>query len=351
MNSRHLPISILCACAVFLCLFTAPAVSQESGGPIVIIEEKWSMKWDRFKRRLFVDASIQNVSSNRLSGVRVALELFSDTGALVKTITWNKPRISPSSRASMKMRDAGVAPFNRYRITITGRAGREDFNQLFEGTYLPDKPGAIPTVPRETVRAIGMADVRVIGSREELIKVSKREEAMKISGTVQNLGDTPASNIEIVVNLMDDGKLVRQERCRISKETLEAGQSSSFTSILRRLPRYDKVVYKVKFKSVMSAAVNRKFEEVKPFDVEAPPLMLKNCVINPRNGLFKGTLINGGKKDVTGVVITIDIQKDGTKKLFKIQPGGTIGPGEKLLLTKATLPGYDGFSVNIEFGN
>ena len=319
-----------------------PAADVESPGPMAI--KKWSIRWDRFKRKVIIDATFSNTSVKRVSRLSVVLEFFSDKGKLAKRSSpWRKYGVGGKAATRMNLRTY-CPPFSRYRVKVTGTA-KEPFEQLFEGKYWPDKPGDTPDIPQPVVYAKGTADVRVMGSRAEYRKVSKRREAMRISGMVQNMGDKPAKNVVVTITMIAKEKAVWTKDIAVKSTKLEPGATAPFSVIVKRLPHHTSITYHVDFDD--PTKTTEEALTIEKFDVEAGPLIIKDCFIDPKTGLFTGTLINKSRETVTDTVVNISIEKAGVTTTYKIKPGGPIKPGDNLPLIKATMPGLDSFGVNV----
>jgi hypothetical protein len=356
------------AIAAALCFPLAADGKEPPPGPVKII--KWSMRWDRFGKKGIVEATFKNNSPKRVSKVNVDIEFLDDNGKVAKKTSWYASTIYSFGTGKMKRTLFNCPIFQRYRIRLKGVQEEKDVEQYFEGRYWPDKPGDDPELPKPIVLAKGAADVRVIASREELKKRGRRKESLKITGTVQNLGDCPAENIEVVIKLILEEttkakgkkrgkvkekpekekkkKTAKEIRCRVPTSRLEPNRTASFSTFLKQLPDYTTYDYEVEFDSV-GGPVAEAETEVKPFELQAGPLVLKDCTLAKKDGLFKGTLINQGKKGVTDVIVSIKIEKKGKNATHEIKPGGVISPGAQVSLIKATTPGYEKFSVDVQF--
>ena len=312
-------------------------------GPMTI--SKWSIRWDRFKKRIIIDATFSNTSVKRVSDFRVTLEFFDDIGKLAKkSPPWRKSYLSGRAETRMKLR-MGCPYFQMYRVRLSGKA-EGAFQQIFEGKYWPDKPGDMPAMPEPVVFARGMADVRVTGSRTEYLKMKKGRESLKISGTVRNMGDQPAEHVVVTITLLDEKKSVWTRDIAIKAPKLAPRATAPFSVIVKRMPHYTKVTCNVDFDSVETTG---KFRTIGKFDIEARPLIIKDCIIDSKTGLFTGTLMNKGKKIVTGIVVNISVEKAGATTIYKIKPAGDVKPGDSLSLIKTTIPEFDNFGVNVGF--
>jgi hypothetical protein len=230
---------------------------------------------------------------------------------------------------------------------MTGNAAKKPFEQVFEGKYWPERPGDTPEIPEPVVFGIGTADVRVTGSRTAYLKLRRGLEAMQILGTVQNMGDCPARNVTIAVKMLNGKKVVWTKDIAIKASSLAAKATAPFSVIVNPLPNHTSITYHVNFDSVETKEEGP--VTVKKFDIDAGPLLIKDCYLNPKTGLFTGTLINKGGKTLYDVIVNINIEKSGATTFHKIQLGGEIKPGDSFDLIKATPPGFDTLGVDVGF--
>jgi hypothetical protein len=376
------PAAVLAAAlALSPCLPTAAGDKAEPPkGPVKVT--KWSMRWDRFSKKGMVEASFKNNSPKRISKVNVNLEFLDDAGKIAKRASWYSSVIYSFGTGRMKRTMFNCPIFQRYRIRLTAEQEGEPIEQYFEGRYWPDKPGDNPELPKEIVLAQGEADVRVIASREELKKKGKKKESLTITGTVQNLGDCPAEKIQVVVKLLLEGttapkkkqkktvkrdkkgrkieekeekkdgknvKTVRELRCGVPTSRLEPNRTASFKVFLNQVPDHNKYDYEVEFDSIGGPPVAKEESEAKAFELQAGPLLLKDCTIGKDDGLLKGTLINQGKKKVYDIVISVRIERKKKTTTHEIKPGRGIEPGEEVELVELTTAGYEKFAIDIAF--
>lgn len=322
------------------------AYGQDTGPTAPIVIEKWSIHWDRLAGKAVIDATFKNSSKKRLSDLVVVLEFIDERGITVrKSLPWRKSYLSGSSRARMKLNVAGCPSFKQYYVKLSGTA-EEPFEQVFEGRYWPEKLGATPQPPEPVVIVKGTASVRLIGSSEELVRIRKRE-GLVISGTVKNMGDKPAEKVVVVIQLLRKERVLKEEECKIKGAKLYPGKSASFRTVIKRPPNYTRVRYIVKFKGPEPEGYEDL--EAESFDIDAGPILLEDCRIDPKSGLFTGTLVNQSGKTLRDIIVTISITKGGATTSYDVAPGGEIKPNDRISLIKATTPGYDTFSIDVAF--
>ncbi len=364
--------------AVSPCLsIAADGKAEPPKGPVKVT--KWSMRWDRFSKKGIVEASFKNNSPKRISKVKADLQFLDDAGKIAKRSSWYSSVIYSFGTGTMKRTIFNCPIFQRYRIKLTADREGKEIQQYFEGRYWPDKPGDNPELPREIVLAEGAADVRVIASREELKKTGRKNESLTITGTVQNLGDCPAEKIQVVIKLLlakapktknpkqtvkrdktgrkvdaeaeaeKNAKTVKELRCGVPTSRLEPNRTASFRLVLNKVPDHNKYDYGVEFDSIGGPPVAKEEAGTKAFELQAGPLLLKDCTIDKKDGLLRGTLVNQGKKTVYDIVISIRIEKKKKHTTHNIELRHEIAPGEEAELVELTTAGYEEFAINIAF--
>ncbi len=331
-------------------------VQQEAPKPEVAIKS-WDIRWGRFEKLLLLEAGLVNTTTKAVTNVEVKLKLFGDAGEVVhESLPKYVGTLYPGTTRKVKMKFS-CPYFSRYRFIVRGRmeGEKEDKQWIFWGRYWPTKPGETPQPPGYVVYARGAADVRVIGSSEQVIRRIRGRDALQIRGTVQNFGDKPAEHVTVVVTFMDGaGKKTYEDRIKLEGATIEPGAKKNFSRLYNTAPTYRRILYDVKFDTVGGVESPQAVQAapataVEKIEMTVGPLKFEDCTLDYNKGLIKGKIVNTGAKTVEKVVITLTVNKGKKKKTFRIEPGGSIAPRKQVSFIKALVPGMDGFSINVEY--